>query len=72
MFDGICLCVFFKIIYFIVSVVFFNLNFLNIDILKIEKNFNSLYIYVEINVGLSGLVRIIDFVVRVMFFNLYM
>lgn len=72
MFDGICLCVFFKIIYFIVSVVFFNLNFLNIDILKIEKNFNSLYIYVEINVGLSGLVSIVDFVVRVMFFNLYM
>lgn len=68
MFDGICLCVFFKIIYFIVSVVFFNLNFLNIDILKIEKNFNSLYIYVEINVGLGGLVSIIDFVVRVMFF----
>lgn len=72
MFDGICLCVFFKNIYFIVSVVFFNLNFLNIDILKIEKNFNSWYIYVEINVGLSGLVSIVDFVVRVMFFNLYM
>lgn len=70
--DGICLCVLLKTIYSIVSVVPSNPNFLNTDTSKTEKNPNSLYIHVETNAGLSGLVSTIDSVVRVMSSNSYM